>query len=77
MNNIELKKHIQEEIEQIDDTYILEGISRFIELNSEDEVYIIPSELKKKLALSDKQIDEGNYIDHGDLKQKIDKCYVA
>lgn len=73
MNTKELKKHIQDEIEHIDDQHLLEDIGRLIDLNTNEDIYRVHPELKEKLIRSDRQIDTGNSIDHQDLKQRIDQ----
>lgn len=74
MNTIELKEHIMQELEHIDDEYVLEGISKLIHLNLYNETpYKVSDTLKEKLLRSDKQIDEGNFITNEDLNSQVKK----
>ena len=74
MNTFKLKEQIKQELECIDDKYVLEGISRLLHINiNNDDVYYVSDDLKKKLMRSDKQIDEGNFISNKDLKYQLKK----
>lgn len=73
MNSIELKREIHKRVDTLDDQNILEGVCRFLELNSEDEIYHVPEELKEKLKRSNDQINNGEFITHDELSSKIDK----
>lgn len=78
MNSTDLKKEIHKKVDVLEDQYILEGICRFLALNSDDDqVYHVTDELKAKLRRSTEQIEKGEYLTHDELNDKIDKWLNA
>jgi hypothetical protein len=77
MNTIELKKRISQELLEIDDKYVLEGISKLINLNLDIDEYIVSDELIEKLNRSEKQIEAGNYITNENLNKRLNEWLKA
>ena len=73
MNSIDLRREIHKKVDTVEDQYILEGVCRFLEINSGDEIYQVPEELKEKLRRSNDQIERGEFLTHDELNSKIDK----
>ena len=78
MTTIERKQYIIESISKITDENIIEGVYRFLHLETEvEEIQTLSEAQKQILAESDKQIDDGNYITHEALNAKIEEWLNA
>ena len=71
---IELKNQIKNRIESVNDEYLLEEILNLIDFESEKaEIYIIPPDHQKELAISLEQMKNGDTISNEDVNAKVQK----
>lgn len=74
MTKLKLQNILVRKISKIDDVKSLNEIYKFIEIiNEDDKVYKLNTEQKKLIKKSEKEFEEGKYLDNELVFRKIDK----
>jgi len=74
MSNAEIKRHIHEKIDSIDDEATLLQLEEIIQIilnDSEVKYNSLNEELKSSIVKVIKELDEGNYISYEEVKENI------
>ncbi len=71
MTLLELKKSIQEKIEDVNDEHLLEEIVSI--LKREKDVFIIPEHMKEGIRQGEEDIRNGRFITLEELEKKYEK----
>lgn len=73
MDTIDLKESLIAKLQIIDNEYILKGVSRLLELETQfEDIYKLSNQQRERLKESRQQIEKGEYITDLELNLKID-----
>lgn len=73
MTAIDLRKHIIQKLQEIDDLSFLEAVKTIIDSKVEKEVFYINDEMLKELLHRKDAINSGNFIDNDALFKEVDQ----
>jgi hypothetical protein len=77
MTTIELKKVLIHRITEINDIAFLKALKTILESKTETEVISLTTEQRNEIIESQKEIEQGMYIEHELLDKKVSKWLSA